>query len=451
MAGLATVFLTPKVAIFSGAAAIRQAAVAVLWVAIAAVAFHPGPARAENRLALVIGINAYREVPPLAKAVGDAEAIAAKLARLGFAVTKVIDADRRMLNVELSNFYGSIAPGDTVLVHFSGHGVEIGGQNYLLPADIPSPASGQSDLLKSESLPLASIVESLGEKGAAVRLLIIDACRDNPFAKSGKRSLGGTRGLSAVEPPKGTFIMYSAGAGQAALDRLGDNDTQATSVYTRVLLSWMDKPNLPLRDLAASVREDVDKLSKSVGHEQRPAYYDDLPRDFSFAGPAAGAATAAPQQATAPVEQPAPATEPSEQQAYVLAQSIDTTPGWDAFLKQYPNGSYSAFAQAAREKSLAALAVPSRNPEPSVDAPQGDGFLFPHSGLRLLRASDLAGLSKAELRVARNEIYARRGRKFVDRKLTQYFSQFAWYRPQFKDVQLNDVEQQNVNLIRSYE
>jgi uncharacterized caspase-like protein len=420
-----------------------MAKLAALIIALACVLL-TNTAEAAKRLALVIGIDAYREVPALQKAVGDAGAIADKLAGLGFDVRKVIDADRRALNVELANFYGRISPGDTVLVHFSGHGVEIGGQNYLLPADIPLPESGQTDLLKSEALSLSTLVETLGDKGAAVRLLIIDACRDNPFARSGKRSLGTARGLASIEPTKGTFIMYSAAAGQAALDRLGDSDTQPTSVYTRVLLQWMDKPGLPLRDLAASVREDVENLSKSVGHEQRPAYYDDLPRDFAFAPSSGGTSEPPPAQP--------PATGITEQQAYAMAQSIDTPAGWDAFLAQYPNGAFAAFARAAREKSLAALAPPpASEPPPPADTRDVGGFIFPDSDRRLLKAGELAGLSKSELRIARNEIYARHGRKFVDAKLRAYFSQFAWYRPRYKDVQLNDIEQRNVSLIQSYE
>jgi hypothetical protein len=335
------------------------------------------PALAEKRLALVIGINDYQEVPKLEKAVGDAEAIAAKLATLGFQVSKSLNPDRRSLNLALAKLYEAIEPGDTVLVHYSGHGIEIAGQNYLLPADIPQPGNGQIDLLKAESLPLATLVETLGEKGAGVRILIVDACRDNPFAKAGKRSLGGTRGLGAVEPPKGTFIMYSAGTGQAALDRLNDSDASPTSVYTRVLLSRFDKPGMALRDLAASVREEVDKLSKSVGHEQRPAYYDDLPSDFSFS-PSTTTAPADPatQQTVifvpqVQVPQPSPPiTGLSEEQAYKLSQSIDTVDAWNVFLSQYPAGIYTPYAQAAKEKLLA-LAEQQKSKPPvqaSVDA-----------------------------------------------------------------------------------
>jgi PAN domain/Caspase domain len=141
-----------------------------------------------------VGINDYREITPLQKVVGDAEALKVTLERLGFSVDLVLNADRIEFNCAVSAFQTSLDPGDTALVHFSGHGVEIDGQNYLLPADIPKPQSGQQDF-----------------------------------------SLGGTRGLARVDAPAGTFIFYSAGYQQTALDCLNDADEEPTSVYTRVL------------------------------------------------------------------------------------------------------------------------------------------------------------------------------------------------------------------------
>ncbi len=299
--------------------------------------FAVSEAQAEKRLALVIGIDDYQEVPKLQKAVGDATAIADKLATLGFAVEKSFNADRRKLNLALANLYKQIEPGDTVLIHYSGHGVEISGQNYLLPADIPAPESGQVDLLKAESLSLSTLVETLGEKGASVRILIIDACRDNPFAKSGKRSLGGSRGLGAIEPPKGTFIMFSAGSGQSALDRLNDADTSPTSVYTRVLLSRLDRPGMALRDLAASVREEVDKLSKSVGHEQRPAYYDDLPANFAFLENGAK-----PEPDPGPEAKPDPDAE--ARLAWESVKTLDSVAALEIVGNRYPKSVYGQLA-----------------------------------------------------------------------------------------------------------
>jgi NAD(P)-dependent dehydrogenase (short-subunit alcohol dehydrogenase family) len=314
---------------------------------------------AEKRIALVIGNNDYLEVPKLQKAVGDAKAISEKLAKLGFKVTLAVDLDRRKLNQALARLYSDIEPGDTVAVHFSGHGVELQGQNYLLPIDAPAPENGGEDLLKSETLSLQQLVETLVEKKAGARILIIDACRDNPFAAAGKRSIGGTRGLGKVDVTRGTFIMYSAGNGQAALDRLNEADTSPTSVYTRVLLQRLDQPGITLRDLAATVREDVFNMAKTVGHEQYPAYYDEMPSNFLLS-PASTSAQTTNLEPPKVEELPkidSPEQPPSilnDEQAFKLAQSIDTIEAWNAFLTQHPESAYTPYAKAAREKLIGA-------------------------------------------------------------------------------------------------
>jgi hypothetical protein len=316
------------------------------------------PAAAEKKLALVIGINDYREIPKLEKAVGDAQAIGQTLAGLGYQVTTALDMDRRGLNLALSKLYATIEPGDTVLVHYSGHGVQIENDNYLLPADVPAPTDGNAELLKSESLRLLTLIETLGQKGAGARILIIDACRDNPFATGGKRSIGGTRGLANVATDKGTFIMYSAGAGQAALDRLGKSDGTQTSVYTRVLLERLKDPGIKLRDLAASVRDEVEQMGKSVGHDQRPAYYDDLPADFSLA-PATGVSPK-----TEPVVEATPAVDApktsNSDEARIAWETVkgETSPGpFDLVASRYPDSLYGDLAR-ARAAELRATQKP---------------------------------------------------------------------------------------------
>ncbi len=323
---------------------------------------------AEKRWALVIGNNDYKDIPKLEKAVGDAEAIAQTLAGVGYNVTTALNLDRRQLNQALAKLYANIEPGDTVLVHYSGHGIQIENDNYLLPVDVPAPDDGNAELLKSESIRLLTLVDTLGAKGAGARILIIDACRDNPFASGGKRSIGGTRGLANVATAKGTFIMYSAGAGQAALDRLGDNDPEGTSVYTRVLLSRLGSPSIKLRDLAASVRDEVEKMGKSVGHEQRPAYYDDLPADFALVPNTGKAVTEEAVFVPPKIVSGAPAaTGLKEDQAYKMAEGINTIDGWNVFLNQYPNGDFAPYAKAAREKLVGVAVAPKQ--QSSVEPP----------------------------------------------------------------------------------
>ncbi len=332
------------------------------------------PAEAARKLALVIGINNYREVPKLEKAVGDAEAIGQALTGLGFQVTTALDVDRRSLNLALSKLYSSIEPGDTVLVQYSGHGVQIENDNYLLPADVPAPEDGNPELLKSESLRLLTLVDTISAKGAGATILIIDACRDNPFATAGKRSIGGSRGLANVATAKGTFIMYSAGAGQSALDRLGDSDQSGTSVYTRVLLSRLTDPGVKLRDLAASVRDEVEQMGKSVGHEQRPAYYDDLSADFSLSPD--GAQPVVKHQAVfvppKVVADPVPDSSDEARKAWEAVKDQTTPAPFDIVAKRYAGTLYGDLAATrARELRDSAARAAKEKMKQALNQPEG--------------------------------------------------------------------------------
>lgn len=246
---------------------------------------------AQERRALVIGVNAYRHVQPLQKAVGDAKAMHSTLTHLGFKVDIALDPERRAFNVAISNFLNKLKPGDVALLHFSGHGVALDGDNFLLPADVPKPGDGDKELLKSESIALTSLIERVRASGARTQILIIDACRDNPYAQTGSRSYGARGGLMAVPPPRGSggiFVMYSAGFGQTAADRLSDTDPEPTSVYTRTLLKKITVEGKAITDLAREVREDVEALVAPIGQEQRPAYYDELSGPpFYFVAPRA--------------------------------------------------------------------------------------------------------------------------------------------------------------------
>ncbi|HEX9905167.1 MAG TPA: caspase family protein, partial [Propylenella sp.] len=230
-----------------------------------------------GRVALVVGIDGYRELPTLRKAVGDARAFASALKNLGYHVTEIHDPDRRTLNQAISSFSTAAAAADIALVHFSGHGVAIDGENYLLAADAPKPASGAKDFVKAEAIGMSALIARISDSGARTRIFVIDACRDNPFELLGVRSVGATRGLARIEEvPAGTFVMYSAGYRQTALDHLGPSDIEPTSVYMRVLLKHLARPGIALDDIAQDVRVEVEQLARSIGHNQRPAYYDEL-------------------------------------------------------------------------------------------------------------------------------------------------------------------------------
>ncbi|MGD9922512.1 MAG: caspase domain-containing protein [Pseudorhodoplanes sp.] len=238
---------------------------------------HASQTAAQTRRALVIGADDYRNVSKLQKAVGDAHAMKAALEKTGFAVDLLIDPDRAAFNSGISEFTRKLGPGDVAVIHYSGHGVALDGENYLLPVDAPRPDRVDKEGLKHEAFALMGLIERVRATGSNVQIAIVDACRDNPYARSGTRSVGRRGGL--VEPQRrpakgqgGFFILFSAGFGQTAADRLDDNDREPTSVYTRTLLRKIAVEGKPITDLAREVREDVEALAATINHEQRPAY-----------------------------------------------------------------------------------------------------------------------------------------------------------------------------------
>ncbi|OBY26054.1 caspase family protein [Leisingera sp. JC1] len=229
-----------------------------------------------SRRALVIGVDGYQNLAALQKARNDAQAVSSTLAALGFDVTTLYDASRRDINSAVSTFANRIEPGDEVLFYFAGHGVEVDGRNYLLPSDVPVVNFGDESFLTGESIAADRVLGTFQRKGARSTIMILDACRNNPFPQDGQRSVGGSRGLVRMEPPEGAFILYSAGAGQTALDRLSDTDANPNSVFTRALLSRLNEPGMTLHQLAKQVRRDVQDLAATVNHDQFPAYYDQM-------------------------------------------------------------------------------------------------------------------------------------------------------------------------------
>lgn len=237
-----------------------------------------------KRFALVIGNAAYRNVVSLRNPVADAKAVGEHLQGLGFEVFSAHDLDRRGMNETIERFLRRIEPGSEVLLYYAGHGVELQGSNYLLPVDIPALGTDQERLLRSESVNLNELLEEIEARSARVSVVIIDACRDNPFPKTdGTRSLGTTRGLGQLSPPRGTFVIYAAAAGEKALDSLGPQDTNPNGLFTRVLLTKLDQKGLELRTLVRQLRNEVRETAlERAGHSQMPSYYDGMLGDFYF-------------------------------------------------------------------------------------------------------------------------------------------------------------------------
>jgi len=333
--------------------------VRILILLISFILILPLSAAAEKRLGLVIGNDAYSDVPQLRKAVADATSVSAALDSLGYEVITVLDAPRREMNRRISEFTGRLEPGDMAFVFFAGHGVEIDGENYLLPTDIVTPATGERDFVKSESIALSRLLDRVRATGARTTVAVIDACRNNPFPTANGRSIGGTRGLGRISAPEGTFVIFSAGAGQLALDELTDADPASNSVFTRALLPRITQPGLELREMIAGLRTEVRDLARTVNHQQFPAYYDELLGDFYFAGASGDAPAPAPQQVAA-LEDPMRAD-------FDLARSVGTPEALEAFLERYSDRSDEfsyGMARQLLESQTANTRTPASKPTP---------------------------------------------------------------------------------------
>ena len=263
----------------------NASALALCAVSLCATLLLCGPARAEKRVALVVGNDRYANLSSdmqLVKAVNDSVAVGDQLAKLGFTVVRGRNLSRQALIDKLSEFTAQIETGDTAAFFYAGHGVAIGGVNYLVMSDVPAVTADSELRVRGASIPEGDIVSEIQSKGARVALLVLDACRDNPFPRTGTRSIGNTRGLSDAKPARGVFTIYSAGIGQTALDRLGRNDPNPNSVFTRVFVQALADQSVSLGDMVVDMREKVADLALTAKndagqpepHEQTPAYYD---------------------------------------------------------------------------------------------------------------------------------------------------------------------------------
>jgi hypothetical protein len=239
-----------------------------------------GPAAAAKRVALVIGNDQYANIPQLKKAVNDARTMNDTLKKLGFTVLVAENQNRKGLSETMLAFDRMIEKGDTAFFFFAGHGFEIGGENYLLPTDVPSATVGQEELIRDGAIAAERIITRVQNRGAGTAIFVFDACRNNPFEQSkGTRALSGSGGLAAMTPPEGVFVVYSAGAKQTALDRLSNDDTNPNSVFTRNFARTLVEPGLNLVQIAKRTQSEVRDLALGVRHIQTPAYYDQIVGD----------------------------------------------------------------------------------------------------------------------------------------------------------------------------
>lgn len=230
---------------------------------------------ATSRKALVIGNDNYTDVSKLVNARQDANSVGRTLSELGYKVTVKNDLTEKDMKATLRQFKNDLEGGDEVVFFYAGHGVQLGSTNYLLPVDVKGDSEDQ---VRDDAIQLQRLLDDMNEKKVKLTLAVIDACRDNPFPKSG-RTIGG-RGLAPTTAATGQMIIFSAGAGQQALDKLGANDKNPNGLFTRMLLSEMKTPGVRIDIMIRDVRRKVVEAAKSVGHDQVPAIYDQVVGDF---------------------------------------------------------------------------------------------------------------------------------------------------------------------------
>jgi uncharacterized caspase-like protein len=286
------------------------------------------PAQAEKRVALVIGISNYQQVPRLANPTRDAQAMAALFKQAGF---DVVDEERDLgiadLRRVIREFSEKSRDADIAVVYYAGHGIEVDGTNYLVPAD----AKLASDFdVEDETVSLDRLLRWL-DPVKRLRLVILDACRENPFSSSMKRNFASRsigRGLARVEPTtSNTLIAFATKAGAVADDGSGEN-----SQYASALVKYIAEPGVDLRLAFGRVRDEV--LSKT-GNRQEPFVYGSLGGDNLSLVP----------QPEKPRQ-----TEADARVEYEFAAQIGTKQVWESFLAGHPNGFYANLARGQLDK-----------------------------------------------------------------------------------------------------
>jgi hypothetical protein len=302
----------------------------------AAVLFGADSASAESRLALVIGQSAYRSVPALPNPANDARAVAQLLADSGFEVSTSADLSQTQMREKVSEFADKVAArgADTVaLVFYAGHGLQIDGENYLVPIDIDVKREADIPI---QAVRLNDILNTLTSVPSKMRILMLDACRNNPFPDLKKTAGEGLAIVDAKVGSPGTFLSFSTSPGAVAEDGAGSN-----SPYTTALLAAGKEQGIPIEETFKRVRLAVNKVTEG---RQTPWDSSSLTEDFRFSG----ASVSGPKSAAAPRKSVAEWTRDLKGKPVEAANEIIVADGTDE--------AYEAFAALYAQKPLGQLA-----------------------------------------------------------------------------------------------
>ena len=317
----------------------RPVVVPVLTALVLGVGFAPA-AFAERRVALVVGNGAYQHTQPLANPANDAKAIATTLRNLGFDVIQALDLDQQSFLQTLSRFTGKLDGAETALLYYAGHGVQFDGANYLLPVDARLE---DSFALAGTAVPLNDILD-LMEGYAATNILLLDACRNNPFVNQLGASDDAQRsrkGLARLEADgSDTLIMYATSP-----DSVAEDGELGNSPFAQAFVRHAPTVGAELTQVARSVIRDV---RQQTNYRQSPEVMSAMGRSFYFAGRGDG------------------------DQAALMAADYDAArvrnsiAGWSSFLETYPEGFFSTLAR----EQLNALQAQQTNFDPYADFAQ---------------------------------------------------------------------------------
>jgi uncharacterized caspase-like protein len=313
-------------------------ACAAIFFAVLAFCASSHAALAEKRVALVVGNSAYENVVGLTNPAHDAAAISDMFKRAGF---DVVDSKHDLKNAEmrraLREFTDKARDSDIAVIYYAGHGIEVNGVNYLVPVD--AMLERDTDAY-DEAISLDRILQAI-EPAKRLHLVILDACRNNPFLKKMTRTVASRstdRGLIGIEPNgQNTLIAYAAKAGFTAMDGDGQN-----SPFALALLKHLTTPGLDLRRSLGLVRDDV---LAATANKQEPYYTGSLGGEDMALVPA-------------PVVAPVATANPKVDVRgdYELAERVGTKDAWDSFIAAYPSGFYADLAKAQRNKLAAETA-----------------------------------------------------------------------------------------------
>src|SRR3982075_1224933 len=267
-------------------------------VSLICMVFTAGPASAGKRVGFFVGNGAYKNVAPLPQPSGDAKAAAATLRNVGFEVVEGSNLTRDKMTERLLDFGKKAQGADVALFFYAGHGIAISGTNYLLPIDADIKSEMDVKLGAAINIDL-TLDQTMGD--AKVKLVFLDACRDNPFAakiksNSATRSVSVQTGLAEMKSGEGTLIAFATGPGQTALD--GQEGTN--SPFTRALIAHITTPGVEIQQAMTQVRSQVNEETKRAqlpwGHTNLigSVYLNGAPAPAAPRAAAAAAASSAP-------------------------------------------------------------------------------------------------------------------------------------------------------------